>query len=151
MEYKSYETYGTFKVTTEADCEGRSFRELGIYTGYIDEIAFALADKCAYSLRFKMVNPLELDLTPKKDTVSISLDIDSGTWDLSCKPDNDKRESEALRYFKDFFKDRDLEVLSVRGYGSCTISTHKETIEEKRQKILKKLTDEEKKILGLVD
>ena len=39
---KEYKNYGTFKVTTE----GRSIKDLGVHTGYIDEIAFALADKC---------------------------------------------------------------------------------------------------------
>ena len=150
MDYKKYTNYGTYKVTTEGDCEGRSIRDLGVHTGYIDEIAFALADKCYYSLRFKQVDPTELDLTPKKDTVEISLDIDSGTWNLDCKIDNVRGESESLKYFRDFFKDRDIEVLSATGYGSCTISTNKETIEEKKSKALKKLTDEEKKLLGLM-
>lgn len=43
---QEYSNYGTFKVTTEGDCEGKSVRHLGTFTGYIDEIAFALADKC---------------------------------------------------------------------------------------------------------
>lgn len=46
------QAYGTWKVTTEGDCEGRSIRDLGTYTGYLDEMAFALADKCCYSLQF---------------------------------------------------------------------------------------------------
>ena len=139
-----YTNYGTYKVTTEADCEGRTTRDLGTYTGYIDEIAFALADKCYYNLCFHKVEPEVLDMTPKKDTVTISLDIDSGTWDLK------NGNGEALRFFKNFFADKDLKVVSTSGYGSCTITTHKETIEEKREKILDKLNDEEKKILGLV-
>ena len=141
MEKKEYSVYGTFKVTTEGDCEGKSVRDLGTYTGYIDEIAFALADQCYYRLCFKQVHPEDLDLTPKKDTVEISLDIDSGTWDLSV---NDAKE-----YFKEFFRERNVEVIGAHGYGSCTISTHKETIEEKKAKILNKLTEEERKILGL--
>jgi len=142
MKTKEYTIYGTFKVTTEGDCEGRSTRELGVYTGYVDEIAFALADRCCYSLRFTPVEPDELDMTPKKDTVKISFDINSGAWDL--KP------ADAIRYFKEFFKDRDVEVTGAHGCGSCTISTHKETIEEKREKILQRLSDEEKRILGLM-
>ena len=137
-----YKNYGTFEVTTEGDCEGRSMRNLGIYTGYIDEIAFALADKCYYTLHFQLIEPASLDLTPKKDTVKISLDINSGVWDLNVV--------DAKEYFEHFFADRDVEVLGTHGYGSCTISTHKETIEEKREKILSKLTEEEKHILGLI-
>lgn len=142
MEKKEYPIYGTFKVTTEGDCEGRSTRNLGIYTGYIDEIALALADKCFYSLCFTLVEPMVLDLTPKKNTVKISLDIDSGIWDLNT--------TEAMNYFKNFFKDRDVEVTATHGYGACTITSDKETIEEKREKILQKLSTEEKQILGLI-
>jgi len=139
---ENYSVYGTFKVTTEGDCEGKSTRDLGVYTGYIDEIAFALADKCYYKLRFSLVKPpKELDLTPKSNTVEISLDINSGVWDLEP--------AKAMEYFQKFFKDRDVEVVSTHGYGSCTISTNKETLEEKRAAILNKLTDEEKQILGL--
>lgn len=142
MNRKEYTNYGTFNVTTEGDCEGRSIKNLGTYTGYIDEIAFALADKCCYTLCFKLVEPESFDLTPKKDTVNISLDIDSGAWDLNIE--------DATEYLKNFFANRDVEVVDVRGYGSCTISTRKETIEEKKKKILQKLSDEEKQILGLV-
>lgn len=142
MDKKEYTNYGTFKVTTEGDCEGRSVRDLGVYTGYIDEIAFALADKCYYKLCFTLVEPTKLDLTPKKDTVEISLNIDSGAWDFNG--------ADAMEYFKDFFANRDVEVIDTHGYGSCTISTHKETIEEKKEKILQKLSEEEKKILGLL-
>ncbi len=140
---QEYTNYGTFKVTTEGDCEGRTIKDLGTYTGYIDEIAFALADKTCYNLCFHKVEPEKLDMTPKRDTVTISLDIDSGAWDLS------NISNEAINYFKNFFKDRDVEVLSTHGYGSCTISTHRETIEEKREKVLSKLTHEERRLLGL--
>lgn len=142
MEFKDYNVYGTFKVTTEGDCEGKSIRDLGVHTGFVDEIAFALADKCYYTLHFSLAEPKSLDLTPKKDTVKISLDINSGIWDL--------KGPELKRYFQKFFANRDLEVVSTHGYGSCTISTHKETMEEKRAKILSKLSDEEKSILGLM-
>ena len=33
--------YGIWIVTTEGDCEGRSTRHLGVFQGYIDDIAFA--------------------------------------------------------------------------------------------------------------
>ena len=140
---QEYTNYGTFIVTTEGDCEGRSTKDLGTYTGYIDEIAFALADKAYYSLCFHKVRPEKLDMTPKKDTVKISLDIDSGTWNLS------NINNEAINYFKHFFKNRDVEVISTHGYGSCIISTHKETIEDKKKKVLSKLTHEERRLLGL--
>lgn len=141
MKKTKYSAYGTFQVTTEGDCEGRTTRDLGIYTGYIDEIAFALADKCYYKLQFTKVEPKKISMIPKRDKVEISLDIDSGIWDL----DN----MSAMRYFKELFCDRDVEVIQTNGYGSCTLTTHKETIEEKRQKLLARLSEEEKEVLGL--
>lgn len=74
--------YGFWEVTTEGDCEGRSVSRLGIYEGYIDEIALALADRCYYSLCFRPIDPRALDLTPKRKSVEISFDIGSNT---SCK------------------------------------------------------------------
>lgn len=138
---QKYSNYGTFEVTTEGDCEGRSVKHLGTFTGYVDEIAFALADKCFYSLRFSLVNPKDLDMTPKRDTVNVSLDINSGTWDM--KPD------ERVMYFRELLKDRDVEIFPSTSYASCVLTTHRETIEEKRVKVLKKLTLEERKLLGL--
>lgn len=52
---ETFNTYGTFTVTTEGDCEGRTIKHLGTHTGFIDEIAFALSDKCFYSLYFSPV------------------------------------------------------------------------------------------------
>ena len=143
MKRQEYSVYGVFKVTTEGDCEGRSVRDLGTYEGYIDEIAFALADKCYYSLEFHKINPekLKLDMTPKRKSVDIHLDIDSGTWDLEGK--------DRIKYFKDLFKDRDIEISNSNSYAGVKISTNKKTKEEKRQEILNRLTDEEKEILGL--
>lgn len=72
--------YGFWEVTTEGDCEGRSVSRLGIYEGYIDKIALALADRCYYSLCFRPIDPRALDLTPKRKSVEISFDIGSNTW-----------------------------------------------------------------------
>lgn len=143
MNKEEYSVYGVFKVTTEGDCEGKSVRDLGTYEGYVDEIAFALADKCYYCLEFHKVDPkkLHLDMTPKRKSVNIQFGIDSGTWDLKVK--------DRIKYFKDFFKDRNVEVLEGNSYASVKISTNKKTKEEKRQEILNRLTDEEREILGL--
>lgn len=143
MKRQEYSVYGVFKVTTEGDCEGRSTRDLGTYEGYIDEIAFALADKCCYSLEFHKINPkkFKLNMTPKRKSVDILFDIDSGTWDLKGK--------DRIKYFENLFKDRDIEVSNSNSYACVKISTNKKTKEEKRQEILNRLTDEEKEILGL--
>jgi hypothetical protein len=44
---------GWWHVTTEGDCEGRTTNNLGDHYGHIADIAFALADKCHYSLQFR--------------------------------------------------------------------------------------------------
>ena len=132
MDRHSYTVYGTFEVTTEGDCEGKSIRYLGTYTGYIDEIAFALADKCYYKLRFHQIYPEDLKHDIKRKEVTISLDIDSGTWD-----------------FKTIFKGRNVTVKNAGNYGTCVLKTGAMTIEEKSAEIMKKLTNEEKEILGL--
>lgn len=134
--------YGTWKVTTEADAEGKGTRQLGVYTGFIDKIAFALANRCYYSLHFTKIHPEELDLTPKKKEVSITLDIESGTWDLKVDARVDYINNGLL-------KDRPCFATSKGPYGAVTLTTEQETIEEKRIKILEKLTDEEKMVLGL--
>lgn len=133
--------YGFWEVTTEGDCEGKSVSRLGIYEGYIDEIALALADRCYYSLCFRPIDPRALDLTPKRKSVEISFDIGSNTWNM----DNDG----IVAAFKEVLKDRPVYVHKGRLFSSVNISTEEESEEEKRQKILKKLSPEERRILGI--
>lgn len=80
---------GWWYVTTEGDCEGRTIRNLGHHYGHVAEIAFELANKCMYSLRFK-ADPNHMppeEGCPRRQASSnkvwISLNIDSGTWDMS--------------------------------------------------------------------
>lgn len=47
-----FECYGTWRVTTEGDVEGRSTKQLGVYTGFIDDIAFYLSKQSYYTLSF---------------------------------------------------------------------------------------------------
>lgn len=81
---------GWWKVTTEGDCEGRSTTDLGEHYGHVAEIAFALADKAYYGLRFtafkksggkRSNKPIHATGNP----VAISLDIDSNTWGYSAE------------------------------------------------------------------
>ena len=60
--------------------------------------------------------------------LKISLNIDSGTWDFNG--------ADAMNHFKDFFANRDVEVIGTHGYGSCTISTHKRNYRGKERKNL---------------
>lgn len=137
--------YGLWKVTTEGDVEGRTIRQLGIHKGYIDEIALALADRCYYSLNFKAVDPTEKNhLFPTRTKVNVQLDIDSGTWDMHGKT--------LVEYAKEIFKDRPVVVDECNYYASFTLLAQNEKeAKEKviREKALKKLSEEERKVLGV--
>lgn len=116
-----YPVYGLWKVTTEGDCEGRSTKDLGIHEGYFDEIAFALADKAYYSLHFKLLKPEEqlTDMSPKKKRVDVTLDIESGVWDMTV---DERRE-----HFRDLLKNRDVTVVTDGGvsFGGILLETNK--------------------------
>ena len=81
---KYRDTYGTWRVTTEGDVEGRSITQLGTYEGHLDEIAKKLSSQAFYSLHFKKTDPVTELPEPERERpeVSVQLDIDSKTWDL---------------------------------------------------------------------
>ena len=124
-------TRGWWRVRTEGDCEGKSVRDLGTYFGELDDIAFGLADKCYYSLTFTRVDrpSISEDVLPhplctKRNTVFVTLDIKSGTWDM--KPDRRAVEVEKLmaarpvkvkvgQYYASVLLERALEVVRPPG------------------------------------
>lgn len=110
-EYKN--AYGTWEVTTEGDCEGRTIKYLGIWTGYLDEIAFSLADQCEYSLRFTKSEQKQVKKTKAKD-VNVSLNVDSNTWHMS--------DEELVAEMKNIFKNRNVDVNKCCYYASFTLS-----------------------------
>ena len=129
--------YGTFKVTTEGDVEGRTTRDLGVYSGFIDEIALHLADKSFYTLNFQEVIFDDQPQVPTKDSVHIS-------FDYTLKLDEKK--------VKELFKDRPVDVKVSNYYKSFVISkpiSEEEKLENIKRAALKKLTKEEKEALGL--
>lgn len=137
----SYENaYGIWQVTTD---EGQNVKHLGVFEGYLDDIAFALADRCQFSLQFRKISPQKIDDTviPTSSTVNVSLDIDSETWDLNS--------AELVSRFNELLQDRNVSVASGNTFASVLLSTTRETIQEKRAKVLNKLSEEEKEILGL--
>lgn len=137
------EAYGTWLVTTEGDCEGRTTRELGVHTGYLDDIAFALADQAYYGLRFRVIDLAELKNAPKKGAkVQVSLEIDTGTWDMDGKT--------RVEYFKQMLKGRNVYVKPGQYYACVELIDGKspEQQEAARQKVLvdsarNKLSEEE--------
>lgn len=132
--------YGTWEVTTEGDCEGRSTRSLGVYVGNLDDIAFALAEKCFYSLEFTKINTEIPTPTKALDEVTVSLNIASNTWKMSAE--------DRIKYFENMFSNRDVYVSSSSIYASVTLNKTN-TEKTKREVALAKLTNEEKRLLGL--
>lgn len=81
-----------WKVETEGDCEGRSIKDLGVWQGHVAEIAFHLAGKSHYELKFTDLKgtrtageQVPTNNITKHNYVWISFNIDSKTWDM--KPD----------------------------------------------------------------
>lgn len=135
--------YGLWEVTTEGDCEGRSRKGLGVFEGYLDDIAFYLANKAYYTLEFKKISIPRIsheDVSMEQSEVDVLLDSSSGTWDMS----SEKRVLE----FKKLLSRRNVHVTKSQFYASVKLS-QTPTEDERRQKALSKLTDEERKLLGL--
>ena len=140
-------SYGYWKVTTEGDVEGRSERDLGTFRGHLDEIAFHLANKCYYSLRFTPIE--ENDLIPEFDIngveVNISFDINTGTWDMGSQ--------QRVEYVKEILKGRtDVGVEEGNYYASTKLISKKKKSRNEllKEQAMSKLTEDEKKVLGLI-
>lgn len=73
-------TYGTWKVTTDGDCEGRSTRQLGIHEGYLEDIAFALAPQAMYDLTFELADTKCALPLPTRNEVFVKLYSPSGGY-----------------------------------------------------------------------
>lgn len=138
-------TYGTWAVSTEDDEAGSRMQDLGTYTGHIDEIALALADKVFYSLHFKvgeMVNTKQ----PKASRVHVVLDIGSGMWDLSPQ----LRALTIATMFRE--NNRTAIVREGQYYASVIVESPNAKQVEKgiaREKALAKLSPADRKLLGL--
>lgn len=141
-------SYGTWQVTTEGDCERRTTRNLGIYEGTIEDIAFHLADKAMYTLEFAPVQPINVDSSaPTATEVDISLRTPS--WD---KFDDIER----LNTIKGLLRRREIDIVRGRYYNTvCMILG--QTPEQKEAariatihaRAVAKLTDEERQVLGI--
>lgn len=141
-------SYGIWKVTTEGDLEGKTTRNLGIYEGNISDIAFYLKDKCEYSLQFSSAKATKIDSCDviHYGSVSISLDIDSGTWNMSPE--------DRVNYFKVLLNTENREhIITVEPgqyYASVKLVGYDSHEDYVRKIALEKLTDEEKEVLGLL-
>lgn len=105
-------TYGTWQVTTEGDCEGRTTMHLGTFEGHVDKIARSLVGQAMYGLRFTAVAPVTEIPEPKtaREEVHVSFDIDSKTWDMV----GEKR----TKVMTELFKDRPV-TIDDSNYYAC--------------------------------
>lgn len=136
---ETFNTYGTFTVTTEGDCEGRTVKHLGTHTGFIDEIAFALSDKSYYSLYFA---PVAAEV-PRVDQGASSVSIS-----MAAIGTGDNRHLVAARAFGG----RPVTVKESNWYGTVTL-TRKVTPEMEakiaRETALAKLSAYDRAALGV--
>jgi hypothetical protein len=101
---------GIWEVSTEGDCEGRTTKELGRYEGHVARIAFFLADKAHYGLKFKPVLDYGILIPDKIITnrkyVWVRFGADSKTYNLSP--------TERAEWFANFLNAKDeIEVHGV--------------------------------------
>lgn len=139
-------TYGVWAVSTEGDCEGTSApKDLGIHEGYIDEIAFALADKAMHELYFKKGEyPPPLDMTPKKKAVAVNL---VGAFPELNLSDSALRAEVAQELFTR--EGRDVKVERSGSYRGIILKTNAPTIDEERAALIESLTPRQRMLLGL--
>jgi hypothetical protein len=136
--------YGGWEVTTEGDVEGKTTKHLGTFIGYVDEIAFHLADKALYGLCFKRI-PQSADKVyqPTATSVNISFDVESKTWD-SVKTDSGLMDIEKI------FANRPVKITHSNFFASFKlVSNHAD--EFIRAKALEKLSPKERELLGITD
>lgn len=111
---RSYKNpYGVWRVSTEGDCEGRSVKQLGTHTGYVDDIAFKLAHQCFYKLRFCKIEDKEPIEGTEKIEIDIQFDTDSKTWDMN--------KLDLVNYAEEVFKDRNVEVKASNSFKTITL------------------------------
>ncbi len=141
--------YGVWQVTTEGDCEGRSVTNLGVFEGYLDEIALKLAGRAYYALRFSPAKNLK-NIEKPGTKVQVSLDINTGTWEMNSET--------RVKFFENLLKGRDV-VVSEGMYHACVElidgkskeAQKRKANELKRKQALAKLSVEERELLGLGD
>lgn len=146
---------GWWSVTTEADCEGRTTCYLGAFYGHVAEIAFSLADKCLYSLLFTPQRAMPAPqtspvYTAARNGVWISLNIDSGTWNL--------RDKDRVKWFEKWLNITvpkisvdEYDANGAAYYASVHLSLGEgvERAPDLRAQAIAKLTPAERKALGV--
>ena len=141
-EYSIPSRYGYWQVSTEGDEEGKSIRNLGVFHGNIDEIAFALADKAMYSLDFKQINPNNIP-TPEEYKTRVEICLD-----LKDIPYGDSRAR--INIMQEMLSETNISVEKGNTYSGVSLIRPEDPHRVKESKIktiLSKLTDEERELL----
>lgn len=141
-EYNIPSRYGYWQVSTEGDEKGKSTRNLGVYHGNIDEIAFALADRVMWSLSFKLINPDDIPISKEYKT---KIDI---YLDLQGVPYGDSKTREDI--IRAMLAETNIEVKNSGSYGKVSLIRPEDPDrirEAKIETVLNKLTNEEKELL----
>ena len=131
--------YGTWEVKTVNGEDGSVVKHLGAYIGYVDEIALHLADKCGHYLEFKRIEAKEL--RPTGADVTVSFNYESGLFEKGGMPSN-------LPELSNSFSKRPVNIHGASGYRRFMIES-KSKDSFIKEEALKKLTDEERRVLGL--
>lgn len=136
--------YGIWTVRTDNDEEGRTTKTLGTFEGWLDEIVLSLADKVYYNLYVSRVEPSTKVSPPTGSRVRVCLPAD-----LSSSTDSAERINQMLveagRGDKCMVEGHMTSVTFI-----CKSMTADEIAKSRaRTSGLAKLTDEEKKALGL--
>ena len=138
--------YGLWRVTTDCD-EGMSTKELGIYEGYIDEIALSIPpSKEGYSgLEFSAVNVIraseEKPFPIVRNDVPVSLGSGSGKYDMT--------RDEIIEHMQKLFENRPVVIRGNGPYCGFVIARKKavssDVLLQQRlaTQAMAKLTDEE--------
>lgn len=141
--------YGLWKVTTEGDEEGRTTKDLGIYEGYLEDIAFKLSDSVYYTLRFMRIDLCNVpgsDVAPR-DEVHVNLPIVSDTWNM--------KSSDRVSFFTGLLKpDSRVSVVQSKYHASVKLVRGRNPAEREQMRkesvissALAKLSPEEKTAL----
>lgn len=134
--------YGYWQVSTEGDEEGKSIRNLGVFHGNIDEIAFALADRVMWSLSFKPIDPDNIPISKEyKTKIDIYLDLQGVSY-------SDSKTREHI--IRAMLAETNIEVKNSGSYGKVLLIRPEDPDRIKEAKIktvLNKLTNEEKELL----
>lgn len=135
---KKIDVYGLWQVSTEGDCEGRSSRNLGVWEGFIDDIALHLADRVMYNL---WITPVDINkVTEKPMARRVDVYINS-----IAHIDAKERLDIATRAFAH----RNVRISESNYYGAFVINNNTSEEEILRASALSKLTAAERKVLGL--